>query len=226
MLHSSVLVCTHNVLSYHTGSPGSFWHFLKDSILAAVWNLILISVSTLLSQPRGRPQPSNLLFNDNQRVWTYMAAEQFMYQLDFPPPQHNHLHVLSVPCCHGYRVKQHYYKACPAKLVLLFNMVDWSVLTRLQWSVTKEGNCLQTSKQGNDMYLTIYVLCMCVYVCVRVTNTIKACARPMTCLSVYLHVYIHVFLSIPLLVYCSVSVLYMWGHRFSPGWYCGSVAVK
>lgn len=88
--------------------------FLKT--VTVVWNLL---------------HPPSLLFccfssqikelrsdTEIKRTWTYMAAEQIMYQLDFPPLQHSHLHLLSVPCCHGYRVKQHYCKAWPAELRL------------------------------------------------------------------------------------------------------------
>lgn len=48
------------------------------------------------------------------------------------------------------------------------------------------------------------------------TNTMKAT-------SVYLHVYIHVC---PFIAPHLSGTLCVCGHRFSPGWYCGSVAVK
>lgn len=57
-----------------------------------------------------------------------------------PTPQHKRLHFLSVACCHGYRVKQHYCKADPGELQLL-SMDNWSALNRMQWSATtNKGN--------------------------------------------------------------------------------------
>lgn len=46
-----------------------------------------------------------------------------------PPPRHNHLHLLSVPSCHGYRVKQHYCKAWSAEIRLRSS----TGLTDLSW---------------------------------------------------------------------------------------------
>lgn len=161
--------------------------FVEDHIQTALWDL-LHHLSFLyqhsLCQVNSWTTKSPRLRHRNQR--TYMVAEQIMYQLDFPPPQHNHLHLLSFPCCHGYRVKQHYCKAWAAELRLCSS--TW--LTDLSWmgcsdQWPKGGNCLSTIKQGDDMYLN-----MCVCVCVCGTNTVKACTCGMTCLSVYMQVYI------------------------------------
>lgn len=143
----------------------SFFFFVEDHIQTALWDL-LHHLSFLyqhsLCQVNSWTTKSPRLRHRNQR--TYMVAEQIMYQLDFPPPQHNHLHLLSFPCCHGYRVKQHYCKAWAAELRLCSS--TW--LTDLSWmgcsdQWPKGGNCLSTIKQGDDMYLN---MCVCVCVCV------------------------------------------------------------
>lgn len=44
-------------------------------------------------------------------------------------------------------------------------------------------------------------------------------------LSIFLPFFLTYFAYV-LFIGSALSVLHMWGHRFSPGWYCGSVAVK
>lgn len=129
-----------------------------------------------------------------------------------PQPQHSHLHLLSVPCCHGYTVKQHYCKAWPEELQL-FNTPNWSVLNRLQWTKTEEG---KLSLNSYNKVIIIWIFYMCVYVCV--SCMVHARQIP------WEHEY--EYYSVPVSVLLSRLPYTCAGHRFSPGWYCGSVAVK
>lgn len=161
-----------------------------------------------------------------------MAAEQIMYQVDFPPTP-----TQPSPCSFSsllswWQSEAKSLQGLTSRVGLLFNMVDWSVLSRLQGSVRKGENCLQTTKQGNNMYLNIlYTCCLCVhvqYVCNKYNQNmytrsdvpigVSACVYP------FLHAFICFVSSFSVCFLCLSYTCEV--HRFSPGWYCGSVAVK
>lgn len=111
-----------------------------------------------------------------------------MYQLDCPPPQHNHLHLLSVPCCHGYRVKQHYCKAWAAELRL--------------WSSTWLTDLSQMGCSNHDQkeepffkQLNKAMICSIIFVCTSVCHTKK-------------HVHVSHNTPVCVFVYVSMSVYF------------------
>lgn len=95
----------------------------------------------------------------------------------------------------------------------LFNTPNWSVLNRLQWTKTEEG---KLSLNSYNKVIIIWIFYMCVYVCV--SCMVHARQIP------WEHEY--KYYSVPVSVLLSRLPYTCASHRFSPGWYCGSVAVK
>lgn len=93
---------------------------------------------------------------EKRRLWTYtMASWEDLVPTRLPPPQREHLHLLSVPCCHGYRVK-HFCEAWPAELWLLFNTAatcpERSALIPGQWThlICIQVQCRQKTQSNNN----------------------------------------------------------------------------
>lgn len=87
-------------------------------------NCIKESVVKVLSPTKSFKQVHvSIRIREMNALNTLYGSWEDLVPTRLPPPRREHLHLLSVPCCHGYRVKR-FCEAGPAERGLLFNTVQ------------------------------------------------------------------------------------------------------